>query len=125
MRQAKLGKSRSPETRQKISDGKKRAASFDKRVRRFEELRCEYPDQEDFFDKNEEDLLEMMEEVLSENELVQLRKHVETYRVDPNTPFEYPSTSIFAMEDLMIDLLDFKRELFRTLGDLDKTEITR
>ena len=124
MRQAKLGVKRSPETRQKISDGKKRAASLDKYTRRFEEFRDEYPDQEEFFDNNREALLELMEDVRSEKELTQLRKHVEIYKVDANTPYEYPSTSVSAVEDLLIELLDFKRELFRRVGDLDKPDVT-
>lgn len=93
-------------------------------ARRFEELRREYPGQQDFFDANREALISSLEDVRSEKELTKIRKHIELSRVEANLSYEYPSSSIYAVEDLLIDLLDFKRELFRKVEEMDKIVIS-
>jgi hypothetical protein len=94
-----------------------------KHISRLAELRADYPAETEFFDKNAEALLESMEDVRSENELNHLHQSFEAVELTSNVSYDYPSTSVFAVEDLLIDLLDFKRELFRQVGKYDKLDI--
>ncbi len=80
-------------------------------VRRLEELRDCYPDQYQFFDENEPELLFAMLDVRSEKELEYIRKYVESERLDSGVSYEYASSSCYAAEEAMIALLDFKRFL--------------
>jgi hypothetical protein len=81
----------------------------EKCVRRFEELKANYPDQEEFFEENEADLLFAMRDVRTEKELSDIRKNVENAVLRPEEPYQYSSSSCYAAEDAMIALLDFKR----------------
>jgi hypothetical protein len=81
----------------------------EKCVRRFEELKANYPDQEEFFEENEADLLFAMRDLRTEKELGDIRKHVENAILRQDEPYQYSSSSCYAAEDAMIALLDFKR----------------
>ncbi len=128
MRAAKRGTVRPPETKRKISATKKGQAFTeehhdnlsaakslhyldDKCVARFEELKATYPEQENFFLDNEDELLLAMRDVRTEKELTDIRRYVETAVLRPNEPYQYSSSSCYAAEDAMIALLDFKRFL--------------
>lgn len=82
---------------------------------RLEELRETYPGQEDFFNRNEAELLFAMQGVKSERELADIRRYVETKELaqipERQRSYQYPSTSCHAVEDLVIELVDFKRFL--------------
>jgi hypothetical protein len=78
---------------------------------RLKELKSDYPDQGVFFDENESELLFAMRSLRSEKELNYIRKHIETTRLLPDEPYQYSSSSYHAAEDVMIELLDFKRLL--------------
>ena len=78
-------------------------------VQRFEDLKANYPEQEDFFLNNEEELLLAMRDVRTEKELRDIRRHIETAVLRSEEPYQYESTSCFAAEDAMIALIDFKR----------------
>jgi len=130
MRQVKLGTTHAPETKCKIGESVRRSISgtpkslehrdnishsltdYEGRcLTRFEELKAEYPEQEAFFEENRSELLYALEDVRSENELRDLRDYIELSRVESNLSYQYPSSSIYAAEDLMIALLDAKRGL--------------
>ncbi len=83
----------------------------EKCIARFEELKANYPEQEDFFLDNENELLFAMRDVRTEKELTDIRRYVETAALRANEPYQYFSSSCYAAEDTMIALLDFKRFL--------------
>ena len=139
IRDARLGTNHSSETKNRISESmasvpkskdhknnisKTRTSNIDRNLKRFEDMRSEYPTESKFFEDNRDALLEFMEEVRSEKELTQLRKHIEVSNLDRDLSFDYPSTSIFAVEDILVEILDFKRELFRQVGELSDIDVT-
>ena len=88
------------------------------------EFRDQYPACEEFFAENEDALLARMGNVRTEKELEYPHQSILTSSLRSDLSYEYPSTSVFAVEDLLIDLLDFKRELFRQVGEFDRIDIT-
>lgn len=121
MRQAKLGTKRDPETRRKIQESlsglPKSLEHRDnlshslidvegKCALRLEELKATYPDCESFFEANYEELLFAMQDVRSEKELQDLRHYVEVAQIESKLSYTYSSSSVFAAEDTIIDLLD-------------------
>jgi len=126
MREAKTGTSRPPAVREKIrrslkgvphpeerkdsiAQGKALYELDEKCAARLEELKATYPEQEDFFLDNEEELLLAMQDIRTEKELTDIRMYVETASLRPEEPYKYSSSSCYAAEDAMIALLDFKR----------------
>jgi hypothetical protein len=141
IRRAHTGQARDTETRKKISkslSGKEKSEShrdaiansrYDldrKCIQRFLELRNEYPGYEDFFDRNRGELLYAMQDIKSEKELREIRRYIENTRLD-DVPqvcltYQYDSSSIFAQEDAMLELIDISRFLkkkFSTLSLVD------
>ena len=136
IRKSHLGKTQKNSTKEKISNSmqglpkspKHRDAIADslydvehKCMLRFLELRSEYPDHQDFFDKNQSELLFAMRSVKSEKELRDIKRYIETTRLDEAlqqyTSYQYESSSFYAQEDAMISLLDaisFLRKVFST-----------
>ncbi len=110
MSDAKKGRIYSSEHRDSISRAVFRYGLDEKCIRRFEDLKANYPEQEDFFLDNEEELLLAMRNVRTEKELRDIRKYIETSALRPDEPYIYESTSCFAVEDAMIKLIDYKRE---------------
>jgi len=103
------------EHRENISKTKLMYGLDEKCVQRFEDLKANYPEQEDFFLDNEDALLIAMRDVRTEKELTDIRRYIETAALRPDEPYLYKSTSCYAAEDAMIDLLDFKRLLQKRL----------
>lgn len=101
----------SEETKLKISQAKSMYDLDEKCVARFEELKANYPEQEEFFEDNEADLLFAMRDLRTEKELSDIRRYVENAALRPDEPYQYSSSSCYAAEDAMIALLDFKRYL--------------
>jgi len=133
MRAAKLGVNKDPETRRKIGKsvsksltGTTKSAEHREHIsnslldletkclRRFEEMKADYPGEEEFFDANKTALLFAMRDCRSEKELVDLRRYVEVTQIDSSLSYEYSSSSIYAAEDTLLALLDAKRLLERT-----------
>lgn len=130
MRRAKLGAVHSQETRALISESVSLRVSgvpkstehreaisqaltdYEGRcLRRFEELKSEYPEQEAFFEENKSDLLFALQDVRSEAELRDLRNYIEVSSIEASLPYQYSSSSIHAAEDAMIALIDASRTL--------------
>ena len=130
IRQARLGTSRCPETKQKIGKSVRESLTNTKKspqhrdnianslfdlekkcARRFEEMKADYPGQEEFFDANRHELLPAMEDCKSEKELTDLRRYVEISQIESTFGYEYSSSSIYAAEEVIITLLDAKRLL--------------
>jgi len=111
IRQTLLGKSHPKERKDSISIGRLRYGLDEKYVARFEELKSNYPEQEDFFLDNQDDLLFAMRDVRTERELRDIRRYIETSVLRQDEPYQYSSSSCYAAEDAMIELLDFKRLL--------------
>lgn len=101
----------SKERRENIAKGKALYELDEKCIVRFEELKANYPEQEDFFLDNENELLFAMRDVRTEKELTDIRRYIETASLRANEPYQYFSSSCYAAEDTMIALLDFKRFL--------------
>jgi len=97
--------------RENIARGKALYELDEKCLNRFEDLKANYPDQEEFFVDNRDELLFAMRDVRTEKELTDIRRYVETAALRPDEPYQYESTSCYAAEDAMIALLDFKRLL--------------
>ncbi len=114
MAEAKLGRKYTPEHRANISRALLVYGLDEKCARRFEDLKANYPEQEDFFLDNEEELLIAMRDVRTEKELTDIRRYIETAVLRPDEPYQYESTSCYAAEDAMIALLDYKRLLEKT-----------
>jgi hypothetical protein len=110
------GSNHSESTRTKISRTK---ALYDRDgvcTKRYEALCAEYPEEGKFFEDNMSELLYALQDVRTEKELLDIRLFHETSTLRAETPYQYSSTSCFAVEDTMIELLDFKRSLVgRTL----------
>jgi len=115
----------SEETKAKISKTKKKQ-SFTEEHRenitqakldaqcayRLADLRANYPDQQEFFDDNEAELLFAMQDVRTEGELRALRKYIESEPLHSEVRYRCFSSSCYAAEDTVIALIDLKRELF-------------
>lgn len=80
-------------------------------TRRYEALLAEYPGEERFFENNMSDLFFAMEDIRTDSELSDIRRLYETFNLSTEHPFQYASSSCYAAEDAMIELLDFKRSL--------------
>jgi len=119
------GQVQDPSTKKKISEsmsGKSKSVAHraalsesllgleQKCLDRFISIRSEYPGFEEFFDKNKVKLLQAMRDVRSEKELRDIRKYIETTPIEAVPEecikYQYSSSSIFAQEDLVIELLD-------------------
>ena len=111
MAEAKQGRTYGPDHRNSISQAKLMYGLDAMCVQRFEDLKATYPEQEDFFLDNQDELIFAMRDVRTEKELSDIRRYVETAVLRPDEPYQYGSTSCYAAEDAMIDLLDFKRLL--------------
>ncbi len=111
IRQALTGVPHPEERKVNIARGKALYELDEKCIARFEELKANYPDQEDFFLDNEGELLFAMQDVRTEKELTDIRRYVETAALRPNEPYQYTSSSCYAAEDAMIELIDLKRRL--------------
>lgn len=121
MRQAKLGTSRSEEERKAIATGRAHVDLESKCLHRFLEMRSEYPGQEEFFDSNRAALLIAMRDLKSETELRDIRRYIETLTIEeiPQAylEYQYDSSSFYAHEAAMVDLIDaatFLRKALRT-----------
>ncbi len=124
MRLAKIGQKRDLKTRQKISkslsdrsistlhrDNISQSMSMgeDKKCwARYQELVDTYPEHLQFFEENQQDILEALYDIKSEKELDDILKYYETadYRFCCKFPYQYESSSVYAQEDVMIKLLD-------------------
>lgn len=141
IRKSRLGQIQEKQTREKISESligrPKSTAHRDaisdslsdldrKCMRRYLELRAEYPDHQDFFDERRSELLLAMRSIKSEKELRDIRKYIETTPLEDapqvSTCYQYASNSCYAQEDAVIALLDaasFLRKILSTnSGDL-------
>ncbi|MBD3260353.1 MAG: hypothetical protein GF334_01525 [Candidatus Altiarchaeales archaeon] len=102
------GRSKNPEHREALSDSLRDLER--KCMRRFLELKAEYPGHEDFFEAHKSEILFAMRSIKSEKELRDIRKYFETvpieYAPENVTSYQYASSSCYAQEDAMIALLD-------------------
>lgn len=85
-------------------------------ARRFVEMRGDYPGFEEFFDDNRPELLFAMRDIRSEKELGAIRKYIETDNLKNSIRFLLPTSSIYATEDLMIEMLDLYRFFKKAVG---------
>jgi len=121
IRQTRLGTSHSLGTKNKISEsmsGRTKSIGHRERIaesrvdierkclKRYIALREEYPDQAEFFDTNKKALLAAMRDIKSEQELMDIRRYIETGSLYASIPYQYSSSSYFAAEDAMIALVD-------------------
>jgi hypothetical protein len=109
--QAMKGQSFTEEHRDHLSEAKLFRDLDGKCARRFEELKANYPDQNEFFNENEAELIFAMRDVRTEKELRDIRRYVETAALRTDEPYQYSSSSCYAAEDAMITLLDIKSYL--------------
>jgi hypothetical protein len=123
MRQAKLGHTCSEEERKAMATQRAHKDLENKCMGRFKAMRSEYPGHEDFFDTNQEELLVAMRDLKSEKELRDIRRYFETTHIDEAPQaflqYQYESSSVFAHEEIMVDLIDaaaFLRSELRTKG---------
>ncbi len=105
------GVKKTPEHRERIAQAKSLYDLDGRCYRRYQEMAKEYPEESEFFEENMSELIFAMQDTLSERELNNIRRFHETANLRHDEPYQYPSTSCFAVEDIMIKLLDFKREL--------------
>lgn len=102
------GKTKSKAHRDAISDSLKDVNK--KCLLRFLELKSEYPECASFFEENERELILAMQTIKSEQELLHIRKFVETTSLDDisqfNSRYQYDSSSMYAQEQVMISLID-------------------
>ena len=96
---------------------------------RLQEMRLEYPECVDFFDNNKTKLLIAMRDIKSNKELRDIRSYIETKHLE-DVPqaylsYQYDSSSFYAQEDAMIELIDTANFLrkFEAL-DLAKSVLT-
>ncbi len=111
IRQSLLGKSHPEKRKSNISQGKVLYDLDSKCARRLDELKNNYPEEREFFEDNEPELLFAMRDLRSEKELDYIRQYVETEALRPDQPYQYASSSCYAAEDAMIMLLDVKKFL--------------
>jgi len=136
MRAAKLGTKKDPQTKRKIGHsvsnsltGINKSEKHRNKIanslldletrclRRLEEMKADYPGQEEFFDANKDDLLLAMQDCRSEKELKNLHRYVEIAHIESSLGYEYSSSSVFAAEDALLSLLDAKRLLERIIAN--------
>jgi len=86
----------------------------------FEDLKREYPSFEEFFNKNKEEILFLMEDIQNEVQIQTPSGHVEVSSIASQLSYIYPSTSVFAAEDLLIALIDAKRDILRGIKQLNE-----
>ncbi len=98
------GKNKSTDHRDHISESLFNLEA--KCLQRYNELKAEYPDQQEFFEQNQGDLLYAMQDVKSEKELTDIRRYIESAPLHNALGYEYSSSSCFAAEDAMIALID-------------------
>ena len=123
IRNARLGKVQDAETRHKISEalsGKSKTSNHRDHIsqsmldpkrkcwNRYIELVETYPEYEQFFKENKEDLLFFLQDIKSDRELDDILRYYETanYEYCCKFPYQYESSSVYAQEDAMIRLLD-------------------
>jgi hypothetical protein len=126
----KTGYEHSEETKEKISTSmtgktkteahkyalsESRHNSDSRCLQRFLDMRKEYPGHSAFFDNNKVKLLRAMRNIKSEKELRDIRRYIETTHLE-DVPqmclaYQYDSSSIYAQEDAMIELIDTVRFL--------------
>lgn len=78
----------------------------EKYLGRFEDLKSEYPEHSEFFEKNKEKLLLQMHNIRSEGELKFIATHIEVSYSGTELPYSSFSSSFRATEDALLDLLD-------------------
>lgn len=101
------GRGKSEEHRENISYGMLDIDSLC--VARLAELKANYPDQVEFFDENEIPLLIALRDVKSDKEIDDIKKYIETENIERyagSLSYQYRSSSVYAQEDLIIELLD-------------------
>lgn len=113
IQQSLIGTTHLEKRRNNISRGKTLYELDEKCLNRYEDLKDNYPEQEEFFVDNKDELLFAMHDLRTEKELTDIRRYVETAALRPDEPYQYGSTSCYAAEDAMIALLDFKRFIQR------------
>ena len=131
IRQSRLGTKHASGTRAKISKsliGRNKTADHRDRIsesrydldgkclQRYNELKAEYPDQIEFFEQNQGDLLFAMQDIKSEQELNDIRRYIESAPLHDSISYQYSSSSCFAAEDAMIALIDAASFIRRTLS---------
>ncbi len=88
-------------------------------AKRLEELRTDYPEQEEFFDENEEALLLALRDTRTRRELDDICRYIETKELsqirESQRAYQYSSSSCYAAEIVMVDLIDFKRFLEKSI----------
>jgi hypothetical protein len=110
---ALTGTPKSESHRQKISQSKVLYDLDGKCTKRYEALCLDYPDEQEFFEDNMSELIFAMRDVLTEKELSDIRYFYETAPLRSEQTYQYPTTSCYAAESVMIELLDYKRLLRR------------
>lgn len=125
IRQSMKGKSKSEAHRNALSESL--YDSDRKCMHRFLEMRSEYPGQEEFFDSNRKALLIAMRDIKSETELRDIRRYVEILTIEeiPQAylEYQYDSSSIYAHEAAMVDLIDAATFLRKALRTKDKNAL--
>jgi hypothetical protein len=122
--QSMKGRSKSESHRDAMSKG--HLDMERKCTRRFLEMRSEYPGQEEFFDSNRKELLIAMRDIKSESELRDIRRYIETRTIEdlPQAylEYQYDSSSIYAHQEAMCDLIDAANDLRKALGSCTKAK---
>jgi hypothetical protein len=98
------GKNKTPDHKERLSESMFNLDA--KCLERYNALKAEYPDQEEFFEQNQEDLLFAMQDIKSEKELTDIRRYIESVPLHNSLTYEYSSSSCYAAEDAMIALVD-------------------
>lgn len=111
MSTAHRGSKQSKKTREKIALAKALYDQDGTCAKRYESLCAEYPGEEKFFEDNMTELLFAMQDIRTDKELSDIRRFFETQSLRAEQPYQYSSSSCFAVEDIMIALIDFKRSL--------------
>ena len=119
------GKSKSKEHRDALAES---LYDLDRKcLHRFLEMRSEYPGQEEFFDSNRKALLIAMRDLKSETELRDIRRYIETLTIEeiPQAylEYQYDSSSVYAHEAAMVDLIDAANFLRKALRTKDKNAL--
>lgn len=119
------GKKKSIAHREALSDS---LCDIDRKcMNRFLEMRAEYPGFEDFFDSNKSKLLFALRDIKSESELRDIRRYIETTQIDevPQAclKYQYDSSSIYAQEEAMVDLIDAARFLRNAYSTKEKNAL--
>ena len=67
----------------------------------------------EFFNKNKEEILFLMEDIQTDDQLSNPTGQVEVSTIAAKLSYDYPSSSVSSAEDVLIELLDAKREILR------------